>query len=838
MTTMTLFRSVTLTLVVWIIFVCSVVKSQTLTQKLDLLMRNASVTMNDEYLCSSYKLPANDQYIVQYEALANAGTAHHILLFGCDEPASSEDYWHCGRLCKSQEQILFAWAKNAPRLNLPKDVGFHVGGQTSIKYIVIQVHYVNPLPPGSLDTSGIRLSMTSLRQRYEAGIYLLLAYSVRIPGNSVNVFADISCQFKASGPIYPFGFRTHAHSLGTVISGYQVNNTYNLIGKGNPQWPQAFYPVENKVVIQRDDYLVGRCTYNSTGRNRTTYIGASHNDEMCNFYIMYYADRNTRLQYHSCAGNNNPRLIQKLPAYSYQQLPPNPLLEMAAHGPSGHMGDPEGHSPSPIVTAAPVTMAPTPAPTQAPTKPTTRKPETVTHLMDFESDFGGSSSGGSPTPGSEVVIGQVGGVATDKQGNVYVFHRGERVWNGLSFDQYHVFQQKNRPIKANCIVVYNSAGQVIRQFGKDMFFMPHGISVDDKLNVWVTDVGLHQVMRFPPNSDQADLVLGQRFQPGKGDNLFCKPTDVEVLSTGEFFISDGYCNSRILKYDKAGTLIREFGSSSIATFGTAEPGSGTFNVPHSMTLAEDKGLLCVADRENGRIQCFDLDGNFQLMIHSPEFGDRIFAVSYCRLHGGLLFAVNGPSLSGTPPVQGFIIDINDGQLIETWNAKPGLRQPHDIEVDPVNLRVYVGELDPTKVWRFDMKADDGTGGRGNIIHSGTTPSSSGTTINATFVDTQETNKKSLTQEEEIMPAIIIGALLVIPIIIIIVIVIVIRIYKKGQHDCCGRHRSRPRKKFNIGNFLTPHRGFDRLSQEGSDTEFDPLNDDSDEEEEYSITRKA
>lgn len=62
---------------------------------------------------------------------------------------------------------------------------------------------------------------------------------------------------------------------------------------------------------------------------------------------------------------------------------------------------------------------------------------------------------------------------------------------------------------------------------------------------------------------------------------------------------------------------------------------------------------------------------------------------------------------------------------------------------------------------------------------GTTPSSSGTTINATFVDTQETNKKSLTQEEEIMPAIIIGALLVIPIIIIIVIVIVIRIYKKG-----------------------------------------------------------
>lgn len=101
--------------------------------------------------------------------------------------------------------------------------------------------------------------------------------------------------------------------------------------------------------------------------------------------------------------------------------------------------------------------------------------------------------------------------------------------------------------------------------------MFYGISVDDKLNVWVTDVGLYQVrdiyidifcefknilkmifgnnyfvylnkfkvMRFLLNSDQIDLVLGQRFQLGKGDNLFCKFIDVEVLLIGEFFISDG-----------------------------------------------------------------------------------------------------------------------------------------------------------------------------------------------------------------------------------------------------------------------------------------------------------
>ena len=63
------------------------------------------------------------------------------------------------------------------------------------------------------------------------------------------------------------------------------------------------------------------------------------------------------------------------------------------------------------------------------------------------------------------------------------------------------------------------------------------------------------------------------------------------------------------------------------------PPEGTFEVPHSLALAEDKGLLCVADRENGRIQCFDLEGRFQKQIHPKEFGPRLFAVSYCPLHG-------------------------------------------------------------------------------------------------------------------------------------------------------------------------------------------------------------
>ena len=36
---------------------------------------------------------------------------------------------------------MFAWAKNAPPLQLPKDVGRHIGSSADVDYIVLQIHY-------------------------------------------------------------------------------------------------------------------------------------------------------------------------------------------------------------------------------------------------------------------------------------------------------------------------------------------------------------------------------------------------------------------------------------------------------------------------------------------------------------------------------------------------------------------------------------------------------------------------------------------------------------------------------------------------------------------------
>lgn len=111
--------------------------------------------------------------------------------------------------------------------------------------------------------------------------------------------------------------------------------------------------------------------------------------------------------------------------------------------------------------------------------------------------------------------------------------------------------------------------------------MPHGLTVDQLGNYWITDVAMHQVFKFDArdiekhknqlkrkrtNPNEAikniikpSLTLGQAFVPGNDDSTFCKPTAVAVETNGDFFVSDGYCNSRIVKYNAQGEKILQWG---------------------------------------------------------------------------------------------------------------------------------------------------------------------------------------------------------------------------------------------------------------------------------------
>lgn len=166
-------------------------------------------------------------------------------------------------------------------------------------------------------------------------------------------------------------------------------------------------------------------------------------------------------------------------------------------------------------------------------------------------------------PDAGIKFGAVAGVSLDRHGNVVIFHRADRVWSEKSFDMNNVYLEKALgAIPTSTVLgIDRRTGVMAYGFGRDLFYMPHGITVDGENNVWVTDVALHQVMKLNRMiaGDSPLMVLGKKFAPGNGRDSFCKPTSVAVLPDGDFFVADGYCNARIIKYNRVGERILEWG---------------------------------------------------------------------------------------------------------------------------------------------------------------------------------------------------------------------------------------------------------------------------------------
>ncbi|ESN91973.1 hypothetical protein HELRODRAFT_90186 [Helobdella robusta] len=292
-------------------------------------------------------------------------------------------------------------------------------------------------------------------------------------------------------------------------------------------------------------------------------------------------------------------------------------------------------------------------------------------------------------PYDKFPIGQVGGVAMDSKGLLHILHRADRVWDGSSFNESIVYvdhgQQKIK--KPTILVVNTTDGTTVKHWGSDLFVMPHGLEIDSKDNIYVTDVGLHQVFKFESGKTSPYLSLGIAFEPaGSNDDMerFCQPSDVAVAANGDFFVSDGYCNSRIVKYNKDGMIISIFGADDS-------------NIPHSLALVEDMDYLCVADRENMRVLCYragltdaNNTGAPVVQFINKEIG-RVFGITY----NGLLYGVTGPT--GILKNQGFSLDVKNSEAYDT----NGFANPHCITVSKDGGTVYVGEIDPNFVWKME-----------------------------------------------------------------------------------------------------------------------------------------
>ncbi|KAI6230122.1 Peptidylamidoglycolate lyase [Aphelenchoides fujianensis] len=285
-------------------------------------------------------------------------------------------------------------------------------------------------------------------------------------------------------------------------------------------------------------------------------------------------------------------------------------------------------------------------------------------------------------------IGQAAGVAVDGQNRLVIFHRAGREWQESSFNpSTNVFTQD--VLQNNTITVIDpETGKLLGEHGAGLFFMPHGLSVDSEGNYWTTDVGRHQ--------------LGERMVPGSDEAHFCKPTDVAVSKSGEIFVADGYCNSRIVKFDRNGKFLGAFGQPNSGD----QPKEGEFFVPHSIALIEDLNLLCVADRDNQRIQCFTA-GLTQKGEHkraTTPMGTFVTGASNIgRLmalrekHHYLVGVTNADPNAGND-FSVFVMDMNSGKA-NTFAR--GIPDAHALALSDSG-EIFVSQLGPSQVLKFSI----------------------------------------------------------------------------------------------------------------------------------------
>ncbi len=214
---------------------------------------------------------------------------------------------------------------------------------------------------------------------------------------------------------------------------------------------------------------------------------------------------------------------------------------------------------------------------------------------------------------ADMNFGEVAGVAVNSKGHVFVFSRGNTT--GPAYGA-----------TASQLLEFGPDGRYIREIGKNLYAWSyaHAVRVDKHDNIWAIDKGSDMIVRFNP-AGHVTMVFGRKKEasdesavPWKHvtpplaaiNGQFRQPTDVTWDKEESIFISDGYINSRVAKFDKNGDWVKQWGA----------PGSGPgeFNTPHSIASDKD-GNIYVADRGNMRIQVFDHDGNFlrEIRIDAP-----------------------------------------------------------------------------------------------------------------------------------------------------------------------------------------------------------------------------
>jgi len=311
----------------------------------------------------------------------------------------------------------------------------------------------------------------------------------------------------------------------------------------------------------------------------------------------------------------------------------------------------------------------------------------------------------------DIHLGEVAGVATTSTGNLWVYYQGGGPNATIGAARIHI----NGGAR---LLEFDRAGKFLREIGTIengrpyAFLFAQGVRVDPQNNVWIVDRASRMVVKFD-QSGKVLLTLGRRLEavgelgssgvfgrasgpPGSGvpgDN-FNQPTDVAWDAAGNIFVSDGYANARVAKFDKNGKFIKSWGATGA--------GPGQFNTPASIAV-DAKGMVYVADMGNNRIQVFDNDGTYK-----TEFKNVGAPRAICISPGANQFLFSSNSNPTEDPfLNGEIYKMQlDGTVIGRF-GKAGHQYKEFGMVNAIDCRdpstLYVAEMMNWRVQKLSLK---------------------------------------------------------------------------------------------------------------------------------------
>lgn len=171
------------------------------------------------------------------------------------------------------------------------------------------------------------------------------------------------------------------------------------------------------------------------------------------------------------------------------------------------------------------------------------------------------------------------------------------------------------------VVTFDREGNIIEDWSKwdSMWGRPHDVEIspyDPEKHIWIVDADNHAVHKFTNDGQELLMTLGTPGEPGTDDTHFRRPTFLAFMDENTFYLADGYDNTRVIKYDMQGNILAQWG----------EPGEppnemrpGHWNNVHGIAVNPETRRVYVNDRNNGRVQVFDENGEF---LDQWSFGPR------------------------------------------------------------------------------------------------------------------------------------------------------------------------------------------------------------------------